>query len=98
EEAEDRPALRGDDAVDVSALGGELEHAARRHHVLDRNRDRYHSLALVIDAGGAFGSAFQRCGHLRDSLTVDEPGVLRTWRRGRRKEVPNRPGKPVDEA
>ena len=56
EEAEDGPALRGDHAVDVSALRRQLKRAARRHHVLDGNRDGNDRLALVVDAGGGLRS------------------------------------------
>ena len=49
EDADDRPAFRGDDLVDVAALRRKQKRAADGAEKLDRHRDRDDRLALGVD-------------------------------------------------
>ena len=59
ENADDRPALRRDDLVDVIALRGQQEGAAYRPETLDRHRDGDDRLAFVVDADDRLLAAAQ---------------------------------------
>ena len=95
EEAEDRPAFRGDHAIDVAPLRRKLERAARRHHVLDWNRDRYDRFAFVVDPDGDFRLSVQRRFDLGHRHSVDEPRFSGRAPKGCKKVADNA-GEPVE--
>ena len=75
EDAQQRPALRRDDGIDVAALGREQQRAANRRRALDRHADRDDRLARGVDPNRRFRPALQRGGDFGQRLAVGHPIV-----------------------